>query len=246
MIKPQVDVNEKSIDSAEQGQLWRDCPNDGTAKILGPGIWVKISLTHKINHQSTCVYLDFNTYTISQIKPFLLTEYHCVQTIQYESPVKHWNQYCYLTIFLLPRALASNKCIGFKENSGSTLCTVLPKQTLMKLHVKQPNGCLGKLLKICLLESSSYKTISLLFPWLFLILWHKQMKRECFWTRFSLLFIFSCLKVISLILPNQQMLACPSDPFRALVWWWTSFWNSTTLRYLSWGWDPPAKELLRR
>lgn len=90
-----MDVNEKSIDSADQGQLWRDCPSDGTAKMSGPGIWLKIRLTHKINHQSMCVYLGYNTYNISQIKPFLLTEYHCVQALQYGSPVNHWNQYCY-------------------------------------------------------------------------------------------------------------------------------------------------------
>ena len=99
-----------------------------------------------------------------QVLWFLLTEYHCVQTLQYESPVNHWNQYCYLTIVLLPRTLASNKCIGFKENSGSTLSTVLLKQTLMKLQVKQPKGRLGKLLKTCLLDTSSYLTISLFFP----------------------------------------------------------------------------------
>lgn len=79
----------------------------------------------------------------------------------------------------------------------------------MKLRVKQPKGRLGQLLKTCLLETSSYLTISLFFPWPFLILWCKRVKRECFWTRFSLLFIFLASKLYPLILPNPANIGMP-------------------------------------
>ena len=59
--------------------------------------------------------------------------------------------------------------------------------------------------------------------------------------RFSLFFFTcSCLKIISLILLNRQTFGIWGEGrlFRAPGCWWTLLWNSATLWYLSWKWDP--------